>query len=643
MQIPLKDFKFEDDLDFNPVQVRDVRFSQAPGAYMTTTLWINDIKFTSPDDEPAYPAIKVNQLGYPEAGEKYALLSGFVEDLPASLTAGAPFNLVRTNDNAVVYTGTLQLVSTYEPYISGERIFRADFSQFTTPGIYYLAVPISGTLLGGSNSPTFTIASNVYNPLVVDAARYFYYQRQGITLTNAFAGDFARGLGHPQDAQAPLRSALMGGGPITTTYDVSQGWYDAGDYGKYVAYAAPAVDTLLSAYELYTDVFTATQFNIPESNNTLPDLLDEIKWELDWVLKMQDSDGGFYERVYPNNAPATPDADAQTRYIEDLLDGSTPNTKPTRATAVAAAYLAHAARVYQPFDATYAQQLLQAAEDAWDYLEAHPNCYPATWWTCTNSTWNTEAQNRLWAAAELFHTTGDQVYNSYFLQHYTNTLFSNMWLTTTENAGDVGMRAFLAYNTSPNANSDAKAWFIQHFNIWREHQLVRSETTPWRNFLHDGSNGSDSDYYWGSNSVTLETIVILARGSKIAGNYDWRVIRAAYAQLNYILGINPLRLSYVAGYGADSIQTLYSNIYSHDGKPGIPAGYIVEGPNQYDGGLAYSRFYGKTYAPTNSDWTTSEHAIYYNAHLVFVAALAAAEQGFTPIRTVYLPLVLRNF
>jgi hypothetical protein len=620
--IPLAAFNFASDPEFNLNQVRDVRIEEGKTGPYAKTFWLNDIKFTSPDNEPAHAAIKVNQLGYTPNAEKYALVTGFAEDLPASLSAGTPFSVVRVSDGTAAYSGALELVTDYDPFVSGEKIFRADFSDFSEPGEYTLKLDLADALPGGNESLPFKIGSEIYDALLADAARYFYFQRQGIELTPEYAGDYARPLGHPQDAAAPMLSDLE-----AETFDVSQGWYDAGDYGKYVSYAAPALDDLLSVYELVPDVFTDAQFNIPESGDGVPDLLNEIKWELDWVLKMQDpADGGFYERIYPNNEAKMPEQDMTVRYIEDLVGGTTPRTKPTRATAVAVAYLARAARVYRPVDAAYADRLLAAARAGWEYLKAYPECWPSTWFSCEQGgIWNVEPQNRLWAAAELFNTTGEAEFNDYFLNLYTDPLFAELWLDTTENAGDPALRGFLAYNESPNADPTAKAWFIEHFNIWREGQLARSENSAWRNFLNDGSDGNESDYYWGSNAVTLETIVVLARGSKIAGGDDGRVARAAYAQLNYILGVNPLRYSYVAGYGADSLTTLYSHIYSHDGQPGIPAGYMAEGPNQYDGGLAYSRFYGKCYVATNSDWTTSEHAIYYNAHLLFVTALAAAE------------------
>jgi hypothetical protein len=134
----------------------------------------------------------------------------------------------------------------------------------------------------------------------------------------------------------------------------------------------------------------------------------------------------------------------------------------------------------------------------------------------------------------------------------------------------------------------------------------------------------DEDYYWGSNSVALQTNLLLTVGSKILGTYDKEVVDISRANLNYILGVNPLRFSYVSGYGADSVKNIYSHIWSNDNIPQIPRGYLAGGANQYEG-KAFSRFAAKCYRDVNSEWTTNENAIYWNSVLVFTAALVNQE------------------
>jgi endoglucanase len=122
----------------------------------------------------------------------------------------------------------------------------------------------------------------------------------------------------------------------------------------------------------------------------------------------------------------------------------------------------------------------------------------------------------------------------------------------------------------------------------------------------------------------LNTTMVLVIGSKILGNYDSSIVKAARANLNYVLGINPLRFSYVSGYGTDSVTKIFSGIYSTDGKPGIPKGYLAGGPNIYEG-KDLSRFAGKCYNDVDTEWTTNEHTIYWNSGLVFSAALVSYE------------------
>ena len=594
---------------FNTRQFQSVRLQEAYAGPYAKTFWINDLKFTSPDSEPNAPPIRVNEAGYITEGEKYAYVAGFPDALAAD--AGASFDVRKADDDAPAASGRLSLVSAQEALVSGEKVLKADFSWLTEPGRYYVAVD------GLAPSPVFEVGTRVFKPLLRDALRYFYYQRQGLALEEPFAEGFARGAGHPGDSTALMRSS---GAPR----DVSQGWYDAGDYGKYTAFAAGPIVDLLSAWEAFPEAFDDRN-NIPESGNGRPDVLDEVKWELDWLLKMQDADsGGFYHLVYPNNCPAEgscrPEDATEQRYVEDLIGGAG-NVRPTASTAKAVAALAHAGRAYWTYDKDYAGRLIEAARAGWRYLEDNPANVRATGF---NGEQQTDGADRLWAAAELFRATKDRGYEAYYLQH--SPAFESVWASTTDNAGETPMRAFLAFNSAPSADAKARQRFRELYREWRERQLARTRTT-WRNFLDEGTEPSGSDYYWGSNSVTLQTIAVIAVADRAAtGEIGPGLVDAARAQLNYVLGINPLRKSYVTGHGADAPKQVYSHIFSHDGVERLPPGILVEGPNQYEG-WAYSRFFGKAYADTNTDWTVSEHAIYFNASLAFVLALADATAG----------------
>jgi len=298
--------------------------------------------------------------------------------------------------------------------------------------------------------------------------------------------------------------------------------------------------------------------------------------------------------------------------------GGAPNVRPTASTAKAVAALAHASRSYRHYDGAYAERLLAAAEAGWAYLQANPQNIPATGF---NGEQSTDDAERLWAAAELIRATKKPAYDRYFRDRYRS--YASLWTSTTDNSGYPAQRAFIAYLSATPGQGDRGVgkWFRPLYRSWRAQQLARARKT-WRNFLDDGSGDFGSDYYWGSNAVTLATIATIAMADRAIGDlFDFELVKAARAQLNYVLGVNPLGKSYVTGFGADSASRIFSAIYSSERYPSLPPGILAEGPNQYQG-WRYSRFFGKCYADTNTDWTVSEHAIYYNASLVFALALA---------------------
>lgn len=602
VRVPLKDLIPEGSV-FDLNQVFTLSFGSANNN--AQQLWLNDVKFTSPDPERSAAFIKVNQLGYGILAEKYALISGYADELKAA--DRTTFRVKRASDNAVVYTGKLKLTHDHDPQ-SGERIFEANFTPLLRPGTYYISVAAPGV----ADSLPFRIGTGLYQPLVVDAARYFYYQRQGIALDAAHAGVYTRGVGHPQDATAPFAS---GANPPR---DVSQGWYDAGDYGKYVNAGAVAASTLLWAYHLFPHQFKDSQLNIPESGNGVPDILDEVKWELDFILKMQDqTSGGFYHMVQPTGL-AAPDNDPSRRVIEDSR-GSQANVRPTDDAASAAAVLAEASLAFKKFDPAYATALLTAARRGWDYLASNPGGVgpvPGPYGI------SDDRADRLWAAAALYRATGEEQFNRYFLDNYQN--FASVWDGSRDNPGGVGNQAqaaFLDYMQSPRPDATAKSWFATKFAAWREPVLTRAEQGPWRNSL------LDIDYYWGSHGVVLNVMHVLTAGTIVLGDHNLlnalRVARAAQSAINYILGVNPLRLSYVSGVGADSIPTIYSTAWSNQGHPGIPKGYMPGGPNVYNNPMLSCAAPAKCYLANDSNWTTNENAVYWNADLVMVAAIVA--------------------
>nr|AAG59608.1 endoglucanase Y [Clostridium cellulovorans] len=501
VKIPLKDI-MGPSTGFDPTTARCINIVK--GSSEIFTAWINDLKITSTDNEKSYAPIKVNQDGYLPSSEKYALVSGFSDELNAN--AGSQFQVKDATTNAVVYSGTLTLASSFDSD-SGEKILKGDFSSVTTPGTYYISVPDAGN----SNSVKFKIASDVYKNLLFDSQRYFFYQRQGIELKAPYVTDYPRTDETPNDAIAQFESGTQ------PAREITKGWYDAGDKGKYINNGALAVSNMFWAYEMFPETLKDNQFNIPESGNGVVDILDEARWEVEWILKMQDSvSGGFYARVQSKDGK---DGDSSAPRI--IKDGST-NIKSTDDTACAAAILAHSYIMFKNIDPTFANKCLEAAKSAWSYLEKNPTniVSPSGPYNVYN-----DSSDRLWAAASFF---------------------------------------------------------------------------------------------WGINSNILLTWEDAIIGSKLLGTYSDTIAKQTQASLNWILGVNPLRKSFVTGHGEDSTKKIYHVTYSADGKAGVPNGYLAGGINASEG-KTLSNFPGKCYIDSDGDWVTNENCLNWNASLVFIS------------------------
>ncbi len=557
-------------------------------------VWINQLKITSPDKEKAYPAIKLNQLGFRESSEKSAYVSGFEDELTA--VSGTQFQIKRLSDDSVAYTGQLALLKDYDPD-SGERVFKAVFTELTQPGDYYMTVSSAGI----EKSPKFKIGNDVYKPLLTDVSRYFYYQRSGTELIEKYCPDYPRKDRTPQDA-----SAIFDSNPAITR-DVSKGWFDAGDLGKYVSTGATTLINLFWAYDMFPEQFQDKQLNIPESGNGVPDILDESRWELEWLLKMQDSSsGGFYARVQSDD-----DGNITKRIIKDK-EGSTSNIRPTEDTACAAAALAHASLTYAPYDSAFAQTCLNAARNAWTYLEQNPNNIKSP-----NGPYNTDndMSSRLLAAATLYRATGESKYDSYFLANYSKgkDLYENIY-------GDwVGIWnfAFFSYLKAEDHNSTAANWFNTEFALWLNNKTARFNDSAW------GTAITNSNYYWGSNNQILGMCMEAVIGSRLLETNTAAIDNMALSSMNWILGANPLRKSFVSGYGQDCIKTIFST-FNNDGKTGIAKGFMPLGPNRYQG-AGLSNFPAKCYLDSADEWTTNEHAVGSTSTLVFMTAFANSD------------------
>lgn len=370
-----------------------------------------DTTFTFSDAE-IHGNVKANEIGYLPESPKLGKLGRFLGDawfMYIDSLAPPVFQVVN-EDQQIAFNGSCQYLKSDSAF-SGESVFEMDFSALEAPGKYYLYVP------GYGRSEMFAIAADCYNELYFNTARALYYQRSG-AIDGAHGGVWAREGLPAQTAQihsSHLNSALYSATdyPPGTELPMQGGWLDAGDYGRYVPTAASALFIMFTAFEIYPQKFPDNHLNIPESGNGIPDWLDEARYETDWLMQMQAPDGGVYFRVTPATwSQGLPDEEKNTLCISE---------KTTQSTALFAAAMAMAARNFKNFNAAYAALCLEKARNAWSFLKNHTAPTPPVNVPGISAgpySDPIDADNRAWAAAELYKTTGEAQYNTDFNEWY---------------------------------------------------------------------------------------------------------------------------------------------------------------------------------------------------------------------------------
>jgi endoglucanase len=296
--------------------------------------------------------IKINQVGYQTNGHKVAI----VPNVESSV-----FSLIEVVSNDEVFSGKLSDVKVWK--LAGDGEFKhADFSNFSEQGRYKIRVA------GVNDSASFTISDDVYEDLHKSSLKAFYYNRASIALTEDLATKWQRQAGHLDNEVLVHQSAASEYRPEGTTIASTKGWYDAGDYGKYIVNSGIATYTLLSSYEHHSTLYNALDLSIPESSDNIPDIINEIKWNLDWMATMQDKDGSVYHKLTTLGWPGKemPHEDTRQRFVIG---------KSSAAAYDFAATMAVASRVFTQFEDQYpgqADQWLSAAVNAWQWADNNP-------------------------------------------------------------------------------------------------------------------------------------------------------------------------------------------------------------------------------------------------------------------------------
>ncbi len=584
--------------------------------------------------------ILTNQLGYfPDLAKKATFL--------CTDTSSVTFYLKDTSGN-VVYSGE----SSYFGYDkdSGDTVHILDFSDFSEEGTYYLEAG------NGATSREFAIGiTSTYSDMLYDALNYFYQNRSGITIESQYisSGDtsaLARAAGHMSDIATIEQTWGYTGS--SGTQDVSGGWYDAGDHGKYVVNGGISLWLMQNEYERALLSGTESAYAdgtmlIPENTNGYPDLLDEARYEMEWMLKMIVQSGDYagmvYHKVHDVKWTAlavAPDEDEEDRIIKPPTTAATLNL---------AACAAQAARLWADLDPDFAEECLQAAITAYSAAQVHPDMYAPLDESVGGGAYGDDdvTDEFYWAACELYLTTGDTSYYSdmqssaHFLDISTslsggesvNTVGSFDWGHVTS----LGSISLLLYSdtlsssdvSTLQANLTSAADYFVDLENSQGYGLPYGQSTL---SYADDTTG----YVWGSNSFVLDNAIILAYAYDSTENSDY--LNGVVSAMDYILGRNAVDYSYVTGYGTHSVENphhrYWANQISSD-YPKAPCGVLVGGANS---GMEDPWVLGsgwkkgeiapqKCYMDHIEAWSVNECTINWNMPLAWITSFLCEQNG----------------
>jgi len=525
-----------------------------------------------------HPNIRINQYAYTRHAEKYAVIQAGMAD-----TA----QLIQQDRLTVVLEKALS-PARYEA-ASQEWLQRFDFSNVQQVGTFFIQV-------GKQKSSLFQIQDRPMQQLAKDSLHFFYLQRAGVNID--------QGLWQHQAAH--LEKARLLSDP-TQKIDVRGGWYDAGDFGRYATTTALSTGVLLLLAEMGKHQAA----------------LDEARIGLTWLLKMQAADGGVYHKVASESGNTQhestgPEENTHPLYIIDRMLGTEGSAKTTSDTALAAAVWATAARLWHKKDRRFAKQCHQAARKAWGYLEQHPKMYPEHgFYDPPNSHGGpygpdrSDHDERLWAAASLWHLTGDRLYQQAMLQHFS---YVHLGIPQDKRHPWAEVDNFAVYATLLAEAYHKEPISPYHSTVltYQQNLLQRLQTSPHAWPL------AKKDVVWGSNSLVAYLALDLLMTDRFLGHQQGS--KGARQIMAYLLGINPMGLSYISGYGQYAVKNFFHSWFHHDGLHAVPAGFLAGGPNAEEGHwLSASAL--RCYRDEKSDWFSNEVAINWNAALVFVSSM----------------------
>jgi endoglucanase len=551
--------------------------------------------------------IRLNQIGfYPDAPKTAIVLSG----------TDSVFS-IQTIEKKTVFKGYLK--RSLKPDFAGNYTLIADFTPYHKPGKYIVSVP------GIGSSYPFEIKRSALKEVAAASIKAYYFMRASTPLEEKFAGKWARAEGHPDTAVLVHPSAATEQRPAGTIICSPRGWYDAGDYNKYIVNSGISTSTLLSLYEDFPEYMKTVKLNIPESGNNIPDVLNEVLWNLRWMLTMQDpNDGGVYHKL--TNAIfdkfEMPDKATAPRYVVQ---------KGTAATLDFAAVMAQASRIFRKFPKQLpglADSCLSRADKAWAWAIKNPDV-----------AYNQDAMNQkfnpkvttgaygdrifgdefIWAASELYVTTK----NAGYLKNINLVPDSYMPLPTWSQVRLLGYYTLVKNSNSLGDNSPVNLPELKRKLIEFADTLIKgADETAYQTVM----NKSKRNFNWGSNSVAGNEGVALIQAYKLTN--DPKYLRYALDNLDYILGRNGTGYCYVTGYGSKSPMHPHHRPSVADGVVEPVPGLLVGGPNpgMQDNIKVPSTVADEAYIDDDRAYAVNEIAINWNAPLAYLANAIEALQ-----------------
>ena len=546
--------------------------------------------------------IRLNQLGFYPNAPKTAVVTDVV-------TSGR-FYITSTNLRDTIFSGAL--INEKQSAYSSTKTSIADFSAVKKTGSFVVLIE------GVGHSYVFQISDQVNKPAAVSTLKGFYYQRISMPLEEKYAGKWHRSAGHPDDAVLIHPSAASASRPEGTVISSPGGWYDAGDYNKYIVNSGITMGTLLSAYEDFPGYFKQLRTNIPESNDAIPDILNETIYNLRWMLTMQDpADGGVYNKC--TNAAfdgmVMPGVTKLPRYVVQ---------KGVAATLDFAAVTAQASRILN----IYKKQLpglsdscIKAAKHAWQWALLNPAMeYNQVLMNQTHkpaiSTGGYGDRNFndewLWAASELYLTTKDKSYYEAINRH----LKEPVGLPTWGSVGMLGYYSLLRFSKNlPVTAKDSLVKMKQRVLDIANEYIAKVAVNAFQTVMGQ----SAKDFNWGSNSNAGNQGILLIKAYLLTG--DRKYVNYALTNLDYLLGRNATGYCFVTGLGSKSPMFPHHRQSVADGITEPVPGLLAGGPNpSMQDRCTYEFTETETaYTDLACSYASNEIAINWNAPIVYLA------------------------